>query len=84
MDADASAPEQCATAAVVLGLVSLVVCWWFPFGALLGATGTALGIGAWYAGRVAERALVGAFLAASGTGAALLLAWDYWRRVFGA
>lgn len=82
-DANASAAEQCASAGVALGLVSVLTCWWFPFGALVGAAGTAFGLVGWYAGRAAERALVGAALAAVGTGAGLLLGWNYWGRLFG-
>jgi hypothetical protein len=85
MDADANAPaaDQLAAAAVVLGLVSLVTCWWFPFGPTLGAVGTGLGIASCWTARDRWRARVGTGLAACGTGAGLLLAWDYWWRVFG-
>ncbi|HEX4613653.1 MAG TPA: hypothetical protein VH092_36055 [Urbifossiella sp.] len=82
-DENVSAADQFAAAAVVLGLVSLGVCWWFPFGPVLGVIGTGLGILAWWTGRDGERALVGMTLAATGAGAGLLLAWDYWWRAFG-
>ena len=78
-DANASAADQLWAAAVVLGLVSLATCWWFPFGAVLGVVGTGLGVLAWFGGR----SLVGTALAATGAGAGLLLAWDYWGRVLG-
>jgi hypothetical protein len=83
MDENASTADQCAGAAVVLGLVSLAVCWWFPFGAILGGVGAALGLLGWCIGPATERALVGTGLAACGAGAGVLLAWDYWHRVFG-
>jgi hypothetical protein len=79
-DANASVSEWFSTAAVVLGLISLVTCWWFPFGAVLGVVGTGLGVLAWSGGRP----LVGTVLAAAGGGTGLLLGWDYWARVFGA
>lgn len=82
-DVNASTTDQIAAAAVVFGLVSLGVCWWFPFGPVLGLVGTGLGALAWWTGRDGERALVGAALAACGTGAGLLLAGDYWWRVLG-
>ena len=82
-DANASVPDQLAAGAVVLGLVSLATCWWFPFGPVLGIVGTGFGVLAWWTVRDGRRALVGTGLAACGAGAGLLLAWDYWWRVFG-
>jgi hypothetical protein len=67
----------------VLGLVSLAVCWWFPFGQTLGVVGTGFGVVGWWGTRDGGRALVGTALAATGAGAGLLLAWDYWWRAFG-
>jgi hypothetical protein len=75
--------DRLATGAVVFGLVSLVVCWLFPFGPLLGVAGAVAGLLAMLTGRAGERALVGTALAAIGAGTGLLLAWDYWRRVLG-
>jgi hypothetical protein len=81
-DANASVPEQLATAAVVFGLVGCAVCWWFPFGPILGLCGTVAGVGSWLAAGGA-RAAVGAVLAAVAAGTGLLLAWDYWARLTG-
>lgn len=82
-DENATAGDQLAATAVVFGLVSMMTCWWFPYGPVVGATGTALGLGGWWAGGAGDRARVGTALAACGAGAGLLLAWDYWWRVFG-
>ena len=79
-DANATAADQLAAGAVVLGLVALATCWWFPFGPAVGVVGAGLGLAAWCAGR---RALTGTVLAATAAGAGLLLAWDYWRRLLG-
>ncbi|HXD88315.1 MAG TPA: hypothetical protein VN641_17635 [Urbifossiella sp.] len=76
-DATAPIPEQLSTAAVVFGLFSLAVCWWFPFGAVLGLCGTVLGFSSWITGG-GMRAAVGFLLAISGAGAGLLLAADSW------
>jgi|GEM_PF-2231885 len=82
-DANASFSEQCSAAAVVFGLVSLVTCWWFPYGPTVGAVGTAFGLLAWWIGQHGERALLGTALAAFGTATGVALAWNYWQRVFG-
>ena len=82
VDENASVADQCAAAAVVFGLVSLLTCWWFPFGPVVGTVGTGLGVIGWWGG-VGTRAIVGLILAASGAAAGLLLAGDYWWRVFG-
>lgn len=82
-DANFSVADQSAAGALVLGLVSLVTCWWFPFGPTLGVVGAGLGVVGWWGGSDGRRALVGTALAACGAGSGLLLAWDYWRRVFG-
>ena len=85
--ANASTADQLAAGAIVFGLVSLVTCWWFPFGAVLGLVGALSGIGAWWGetggGRRGDQAVVGTALSVAGAGAALLLAWDEWRIVFG-
>jgi hypothetical protein len=81
-DENASPADQCAAVAVVFGLVSLLTCWWFPYGPVVGVVGMGFGVIAWWAG-VGGRALVGTALAACGAGAGLLLAGDYWWRVFG-
>jgi hypothetical protein len=66
MVSHATAPiaERLATAAVDFGLVSLVVCWLFPFGPRLGAAGVAASLLAARTGRDNERALVGTALVA--------------------
>jgi hypothetical protein len=72
-----------AAGAIVFGLVSLAVCWWFPFGPILGAVGVAMGIAAWTIGTDREQSAVGLIVAAIGAGTGMLLAWDYWRRMVG-
>jgi hypothetical protein len=83
MDAshDATPAEQLATGAVVLGLVSLVMCWWFPFGPVVGTVGCFMGAAGWCRNPDAGRGPVGTLLAACGAGTGLLLAWDYWWRL---
>lgn len=76
-DASAPIPEQLATAAVVFGLFSLAVCWWFPFGAVLGLCGTVLGFASMISGG-GLRGVVGFLLALCGAGSGLLLAADSW------
>ena len=71
-----------AAGAIVFGLVSLAVCWWFPFGPILGAVGVGMGIAAGI-GTDREESGVGVMVAAIGAGTGILLAWDYWRRVVG-
>lgn len=44
---NASTADQLAASAIVFGLVSLGVCWWFPFGPVLGVVGTGLGVLGW-------------------------------------
>jgi hypothetical protein len=82
-DHDTAPADQFAAGAVVFGLVSLGACWWFPFGPALGLVGCGMGLLGWYAGRDGTRALLGTLLAACGSGAGLLLAWDYWWRLIG-
>jgi hypothetical protein len=82
-DHDATPAEQLASGALALGLVSLLTCWWFPFGAILGCVGTGMGVAGWRTPD-ARRALLGTILAACGTCAGLLLAWEFWRRLLGA
>jgi len=74
---NAALPEQFATAAVVFGLVSLVVCWWFPFGPTLALCGTAAAVGSWLAGG-GFRSLVGLAFAALGFATGMLIAADSW------
>jgi hypothetical protein len=76
-DENAAMPEQLATAGVVFGLVSLVVCWWFPFGPALALAGTAAGVGSWLGGG-GLRSLVGLAFAASGFATGVLIAADSW------
>jgi hypothetical protein len=80
---DARPADQLAAGSVVFGLVSLFTCWWFPFGPVVGTVGCGMGLIGWYGGRDGAQALVGTLLAACGTGAGLLLAWDYWWRLIG-
>ena len=82
-DANAFTTDQLAAAAAVFGLVSLAVCWWFPFGPVLGLAGTACGLLPWWFDRDRARTLVGALLAAFGAAVGLALAWSYWLRLFG-
>jgi hypothetical protein len=82
-DENASIADQFAAAAMMFGMVSLATCWWFPFGPTLGAVGTFCGMLAWRLGSMTERGMVGMALAASGMAAGLLLAWEYWWRLFG-
>jgi hypothetical protein len=69
------------SAATVLGLFSLAACWLFPFGAILGIVGAALGVAAWLTGHQGQRSLVAIGFCAYGATAGLLLGWDYWLRV---
>jgi hypothetical protein len=78
---DATFADQLAAGAVVFGLVSLLTCWWFPFGPAVGTVGAGMGVVGWWRSPDAGRALVGTILAACGAGAGLLLAWEYWERV---
>jgi len=71
-----------AAGAIVFGLVSLAVCWWFPFGPILGLVGVGMGLAAGI-GTDREESGVGVMVAAIGAGTGILLAWDYWRRVVG-
>lgn len=68
------------TSALALGTLSLLLCWWFPFGAFLGATGVVIGLVSWLAGWGRERALFGGLLGASGLAAASLMNWAWWSR----
>lgn len=68
---------------IVFGLVSLAVCWWFPFGPILGAVGVGMGLAAVGIGTDREQSAVGVIAAAIGAGTGMLLAWDYWRRLVG-
>lgn len=78
-DLDASAADQLSAASFLLGCVSFLTCWWFPYGAAVGCAGAAFGILAmlWPKGR----AVYGFLFSASGAGAGFLLAWDYWFRI---
>ncbi|HEY1189241.1 MAG TPA: hypothetical protein VGE74_16435 [Gemmata sp.] len=82
-EVDTPPSEQLATASTALGLVSLLTCWWFPFDPLTGAVGTGCGLLAWRGAGASGRPAVGATLSAAGTGAGVLLAWNYWGRLFG-
>lgn len=72
-----------AAGAIVFGLVSFAVCWWFPFGPILGLAGVGMGIAAWIIGTERRQSGLGVIVAAIGAGSGLLLGWDYWRRVVG-
>jgi hypothetical protein len=74
--------EEFGVGAQVFGLLSLGLCWWFPFGPLLGAFGTGLGIASLMAG-VGRRRFVGTAFAISGLAIGLLLASNDWTRLLG-
>jgi hypothetical protein len=78
---ETSRADDLGAAALVFGMISLLLCWWFPYGGILGACGVAMGVAGWAGG--GRSAGPGTLIAAAGTGAALLLAWDYWWRVLG-
>jgi hypothetical protein len=80
---DASAADQFGASSMVFALISLATCWWFPYGAVIGAVGVGWGLLGWCLGNPSERSVLGAVLAACGMGAGVLLAWDYWQRTFG-
>ncbi len=71
------------TSALAFGALSLLLCWWFPFGALLGATGVAVGLVSGLADWGRGRAVFGGLLAAGGLGAALVMNWGSWVRWLG-
>ena len=73
-DADVAPAEQAEVGAFALGLLSLALCWWFPYGAFLGACGAVTGIGAWAAGR-RGRAALAAGLGLAGAAAGAVLTW---------
>ncbi len=66
--------------AIIFGMVSSVLCWWFPYGAIIGLLGVTFGVLGWWTGNQTTRSLVGIALSACGAGASILLAWDYWAR----
>ena len=80
-ETDPSLAGRLGVTGFVFGLVALGLCWWFPFGPVLGACGSVLSAGGWAGGD--RRGRLGFVLAAGGTAAGALLAWEYWRRLFG-
>ena len=74
--------EELGVGAQVFGLLSLGLCWWFPFGPLLGACGTGLGVASLIAG-VGRRGMVATVLASTGLAVGLLLASNDWTRLLG-
>lgn len=79
---DDSLAEAFTSGSIVFGLVSAFTCWWFPYGAIIGILGALFGVLGWWSGKEGDRTLAGIIIAATGGGASLLLAWDYWWRVF--
>lgn len=65
---------------IIFGMISSLLCWWFPYGAIIGLLGATFGVLGWFTGRQTGRTLVGIALSACGGGASILLAWDYWMR----
>jgi hypothetical protein len=63
---------------VAFGLLSLALCWWFPFGTVLGVCGLLLGLAGLVAGDRTNRSVIGCLLAVVGVGTGLLLAWGLW------
>ncbi len=73
---DATRAETIGVGAMVFGFLSLMLCWWIPFGAILGAWGLGFGLAARLAGG-SRSALIGSVSSASGLAAGLLLTlWD--------
>ena len=81
LQTDPSVVERIGLTGFVFGLTGMVFCWWFPYGGALAAMGTLLGLAAWFSGD--RRAILGAFLAASGMAGGALLAWDDWVQLIG-
>ncbi len=80
-ETDPSVVERIGLTGFVFGLIGMVLCWWFPYGPSLAAVGTLLGLAAWLSGD--RRAILGAFLAATGMAGGALLAWDDWKQLIG-
>lgn len=74
--------EELGAGAHVLGLLSLGLCWWFPFGLLLGACGTSLGVASLISG-MGQRGFLATALALTGLVVGLMLASDDWSRLLG-
>jgi hypothetical protein len=80
---DTTRSETIGVGAMIFGFLSLVLCWWFPFGALLGACGVGFGLAARLAGG-SRPALIGSIYAAGGLATGTVLAaWDTWGRWLG-
>ena len=80
-EADPTLANRLGVTGLAFGLFGLAVCWWFPFGPLVGAAGTLLAAAGWLGSDRLGR--LGTFVASAGAGAGGLIAWDYWARTLG-
>ncbi len=67
--------ETLGAGAMVFGLLSLGLCWWFPFGAVLGICGIGFGLASRLAGK-SRHSAIGMIYSAGGVASAMLLVWD--------
>jgi len=79
---DTSRAGTIGVGALTFGLLSLGLCWWFPFGAILGACGVALGLASGLAGG-GRLAWLGVLSSAGGASAAMIQIWDLWSHLLG-
>jgi hypothetical protein len=86
--AEARPLRALAVASLSLGLLSLLLFWWFPFGLILSAAGLVLGLFCWavgvHGGALGERfGLGGVILCAASVAIGLALGWGTYVRLWG-
>jgi hypothetical protein len=79
---DTTRAETLGVGALVFGLLSLGLCWWFPFGAVLGACGLGFGLASRVVGS-SRSARIGTLYSLGGVMASVLLASYVWDRLLG-
>jgi hypothetical protein len=74
--------ETLGVGAMVFGLLSLGLCWWFPFGAVLGGSGVGFGVYSRLIGK-SRSALIGTLFSTGGITASMLLTPFFWNHLLG-
>ena len=75
-----SRAETLGVGAMAFGLLSLGLCWWFPFGAMLGGSGVGFGVSSRFVGK-SRSALIGTLFSMGGIAASILTTPYFWDRL---
>ena len=81
-DANATWAGEAGSVSHAFGMLSLLSCWWFPFGPVLGMIGVFAGAVGWLSGDRSGRSVLGIAFSGAASTVGLIAAWGTWVRLF--